>query len=546
MATIAKPTLISFSEVIMWIVRFYTKHKSLLILSLILLLGLFLRCYRIGTLPGEGAVNQDEALAAYEAWSLSQFGTDADGYSNPVYFIAWGSGMNVLASYLMIPFIKLFGLSNTVIRLPHMLIGILSLFSFYCFCRETSGNTRGIAGLFLLSIIPWHIMISRWALESNLLPAFLLFGETFLLKSKEKPALILLSAFFFGLSLYTYSAAWVVLPLLVLFSVLWILHQNPAILRFIPGAFLILLFLALPFFLFLLINHGILPEIRTSWISIPKMRFFRGNEISIHLHVLKERFRELLRILAFQTDGNLWNSFMPFGLYYFVTIPLFAFGIIKMFQSLIESKFHSKEWPVFIWLLCSLLLGILVEPNINRINIIHIPIIYIITIGFHSLLLSKEKDYCRSTIAVLLVCCFSFFYSYESYHSFNFGDQHLNGMGDAVKEVLNCNTVMIADDISYAYPLFYEPVPTPIYLETRKIEKEDEKFRKMNSFGRYRFLSPSDITPDDFQLYNAILVRSGSQADTIRKALGNSPYLEIPYNCVTVFKPIHSDSENGI
>ena len=46
-----------------------------------------------------------------------------------MYLTAWGSGMNALNTYLMMPFIALFGMHTWVFRLPQMLIGILSLFA---------------------------------------------------------------------------------------------------------------------------------------------------------------------------------------------------------------------------------------------------------------------------------------------------------------------------------------------------------------------------------------------------------------------------------
>lgn len=40
----------------------------------------------------------DEAYGAYIAQGLLQSGIDDRGYSFPVYFVAWGSGMNALVS----------------------------------------------------------------------------------------------------------------------------------------------------------------------------------------------------------------------------------------------------------------------------------------------------------------------------------------------------------------------------------------------------------------------------------------------------------------
>ena len=62
----------------------------------ILLVGVAVRVYRFGSLPR--GINQDEAFAGYEAYSILKYGKDSFGYHNPVYLVAWGSGINALNS----------------------------------------------------------------------------------------------------------------------------------------------------------------------------------------------------------------------------------------------------------------------------------------------------------------------------------------------------------------------------------------------------------------------------------------------------------------
>ncbi len=94
--------------------------------------------------------------------------------------------MNALETYLEIPFIKLLGLSSLSIRIPQMIIGILILPAFYGCCkmiRNESFGIIGLIGLIVFTISPWQIITSRWGLEANLLPAFMVFGTYFLLKA---------------------------------------------------------------------------------------------------------------------------------------------------------------------------------------------------------------------------------------------------------------------------------------------------------------------------------------------------------------------------
>ena len=77
-----------------------------LLFAVFLAVGIGARVWRFGAVPG--GINQDEAFAAYEAYSILRTGLDTSGYPFPVYLTAWGSGMNALESYLMMPFIALF------------------------------------------------------------------------------------------------------------------------------------------------------------------------------------------------------------------------------------------------------------------------------------------------------------------------------------------------------------------------------------------------------------------------------------------------------
>ena len=159
---------------------------------LIAALALFARIYQFGRIPGD--INQDEAFAGYEAFSLLVSGKDSHGYSFPVYLTAWGSGMNALNSYLMIPFIALFGLRTWVIRLPQLIVGSLSIPVAYLTMKRLCDVKTALFSAFFLAIAPWHIMLSRWGLESNLAPGFLLFGFFFFLKGLDNSRFFMLSA----------------------------------------------------------------------------------------------------------------------------------------------------------------------------------------------------------------------------------------------------------------------------------------------------------------------------------------------------------------
>ena len=166
---------------------------------LLLILGVaaVTRLAGLGKIP-EGIL-PDEAYGAYNAWALMTEGIDSRGYGFPVYFVAWGSGMNTLYSYLSIPFLWLFGATTMVYRIPQALFGILGVLAAYVLGRELLDEKFGLLFSFLLAINPWNIMINRFALESNLAPAMFLISLTLLvLGIRKNSGYLPAAAAFFG------------------------------------------------------------------------------------------------------------------------------------------------------------------------------------------------------------------------------------------------------------------------------------------------------------------------------------------------------------
>src|SRR5690349_22409064 len=137
---------------------------SLILVSAVFL-GTFIRLYHLAALPP--GLNSDEAAAGVEALSILRTSTDRWGYALPVYFVAWGTGMNVLYSYLSVPVIAVLGLDAFSIRLPGALFGCLTIPLAFLAGREHAGRGAGLVAAVLIAFMPWHVMASRWALEGQ-------------------------------------------------------------------------------------------------------------------------------------------------------------------------------------------------------------------------------------------------------------------------------------------------------------------------------------------------------------------------------------------
>ena len=448
---------------------------------LLFLLGLLARLWLFGEVPG--GLNQDEAFAGYEAWSLLHGGMDTAGYHFPVYLTAWGSGMNALESYLMIPFIALFGLKTWVIRLPQLVVALLSLWCVYLLGRRLWGERAGLICLLLTALCPWHVLLSRWGLESNLAPGFLLFALYFFLRGLDDARWYPLSALFYGLSLYAYATIWPFVPLILLIeSTAALLWKKLRFDWWMLLSGVILALLAAPLLLFLAVNMGYMAEIRTPFFSVPKLLYFRAGEMS--LQSIPENLQNLLHILISQSDGLPWNTAGKFGLLYPITLP---FSLLGLVICLSKSKKEPENVLVFANLLAALLLGLLIKVNVNRVNILFFPLILLAARGL-DWLCGRWKPLLGAVLAVYLLF-FSFFeaYYFTDYRrtmDYNFGE----GLEEALASIPeSANPVIVSDDIQYPRVLFYTQTPTERFRETVSYKLYPSAFLDATGFDRWRF-----------------------------------------------------------
>ena len=211
--------------------EFIKKNKYYIIAFIILFIECFVRLFLLGNYPV--GFNQDEASIGYETYSLVTYGVDRYGLSYPVNFISWGSGQNALYAYLSMPFIKLLGLNILSTRLVMSLIGCLTILVIYIFTNKAFNKKESLIFLFIFTIIPWHILKSRWALESNLFPDLLIYALVLIyfgLKNKKKIYYII-SSIILGISTYSYGTSYLFVPVVMLIIYIYLIKKKKITLK---------------------------------------------------------------------------------------------------------------------------------------------------------------------------------------------------------------------------------------------------------------------------------------------------------------------------
>jgi len=213
------------------------------IIFLIFILALFLRIYRLDYLELFG----DELDAGYQSYSLLTTGRDYRGNLLPTYIHSFSEWRAPGLMYVMMPFISIFGLDEWGVRVGPVVFGVLSILGFYLLLLKINVSKNiCLISAFLLAVTPWHIQYSRSGFEITLLSCLLIFGLYFLIIKR-----FFISAILLGFSLYTYSIANILMPLLIVLTLYFYKINFKNFFRFV----LIGLFFSLPIVYRLFFGH---------------------------------------------------------------------------------------------------------------------------------------------------------------------------------------------------------------------------------------------------------------------------------------------------
>lgn len=191
------------------------KTIYLLILGIIVAAAFFLRFVKVTEVPP--SLNWDETSIAYNAYSILKTGKDEWGVSFPLNFKSYGEYKLPVQIYASIPGIAIFGLNELGVRITPVIYGTLTVLALYFLASKISKNKNiGLLSAFLLAISPWHIQLTRASFESSFSVFWVLLGALFFIKGFENKKYWIVSVITFVISIYTYNAARVFVPLFIL------------------------------------------------------------------------------------------------------------------------------------------------------------------------------------------------------------------------------------------------------------------------------------------------------------------------------------------
>jgi len=493
--------------------------KNRILLVIIITIAAFIRLYNLNSYPA--GLNADEAAIGYNAYSLLQTGLDEHGNRWPVNFKSFGDYKPGGYFYLVLPFVKLMGLTELAVRLPSALLGILAVLLIFLLVKELfdNDNLALIASLFL-TFSPWHIHFSRGGWESNVATTLLLLGTWLFVRGLKNNIYFIFSSLSFIASMYTYHSARVIAPLLVLALAFSFYKRVKPFLK--TKMFVAILLLSLIFsgpLIFSLFSSEASSRFSGVGFTADTGPLWRVNELRGQ-HTNWNDFKVVIlhnKIVAYFTaflsnyfdhfQGNFLfingeivnrNRIPETGQMHLFDIPFFFLGIYFFIKN------RPKNWGIiFLWLAIAPIASALTfqTPNAIRAHNLVIPLVIISAYGlWNSLQWVKTKN---SLIAILLYCYIAillpwsvtrYFHQYFVHYLKTYPEAWEYGFKELVAYLKplenNYDKIYITDkyDQPYILFLFYLKYPPEKFQQEVVLTPRDKfGFSTVEDFSNFHF-----------------------------------------------------------
>ena len=183
------------------------KYLTLVLLILISLLSVTLFLYKMNVSPP--ALNADEATNAYDAYSILKTGKDQYGNFLPLRLKSFGDYKLPLLTYLAIPFIKIFGLTETGIRMVNFPFVFFFPIVIFLLTQELFNKKNvSLLAAFFSAFAPGLQLLGRQAQEGYMTAFLLTLSFYLFLKLLKKQSVLNFSFFVFTflLALFGYHS----------------------------------------------------------------------------------------------------------------------------------------------------------------------------------------------------------------------------------------------------------------------------------------------------------------------------------------------------
>lgn len=483
--------------------------KTKFLIILILLITAILYFLPLKSPPG---FNADEAAYGYNAYSILKTGRDEYGTFLPLRLKSFGDYKLPLYTYLTIPFIKLFGLSEASTRIVAGLSGFLLVLVIYAISKELFNQKVALISLALGSVSAWIHPLAQHAHETTLATLLIGLSLLFLIKyAKSKQNTFAgLSLLFTTLSLFAYHTAKVIAPFLFL-ALLYYLYQNKKTVCKVKHnqGFLILMFIAV-----IIGSIYLISEIKSPPARITSLFILNHPDIALRTNEAKIEAR-------FSPFGNKYfisgiqivNRYLSYFSPEFLVVkgdenPRFGYDNISLLTAveyiffLVGAFYLFSKKPKHAWLLGLVLLippfgGSLTwqKYSYTRIHPMILAILPLAASGFYYLLSKYKKILFIPLVISLFLSLTSLYFFFIHYprraYAIRSWQPGYKELTDYIKENYSKYDhfyITNKNGQPYIMLLFYLQYPPKKYQEVAKLSEPDGYgFGQVEAFAKFSF-----------------------------------------------------------
>ncbi|MGN0168762.1 MAG: ArnT family glycosyltransferase [Acetatifactor sp.] len=308
---------------------FIKKNYYSICLFLIFCIALFLRTFRISSLPQSLWV--DEAGMGCNSWCLAHYGVDRYLNEMPIYPQNYSGGQSPLYTYLLALVIKTIGrgeLSVLICRIPGIIFSMLTVIMGTKLIHLVFQNRKvALMGALLLTVCPYFIMHGRYALDCNLMLGCCMTSMYFLVRYITSPKMrnAVLCGISFGIILYSYAVSYIFVAAFCILATIYLLYTKRITLSHTILWAASLIITALPIVLFIISLAFDLSPYKFLCFTIAPIASGRMSDLLPGgiLEIIKKVFTVTL------TNGDMLVDAIPkYYTMYFISIPFILIGLV--------------------------------------------------------------------------------------------------------------------------------------------------------------------------------------------------------------------------
>lgn len=409
-------------------------RKYIWLLLIILLLAVFLRVYKLDTVPP--SLFGDEVDVGYQAYSILKTGKDLSGQFLPFYIKSLAESRAPLYIYSSVLFVSIFGLNEWGVRLPAVFWGIISILGIFLLTRELFNQKAALFASLLLSLSPWHLQYSRASFEVTMLLSFIILGIYFFTKGLKNNFWLFLASLFFGLSFYIYSTATVFTPLLIILLLYLYKQKVKESMKHLFPAGVVLFIIVIPMIWSIYKGEA---SSRFGGISIfqekvlldkinlarktkgndPKVEPFFHNKPTVYGQVFTLNYLRAFspEFLFTQGDPNFRHSIHELGQFYYFEIIFLLLGVWWL---LTHSKHNQKKLIIGLLLISPIPAALTADggSHATRLFIMLIPLVILNSLGASYLIERlQEKTVKVGLILILILAILNIGFYFHRYYA---------------------------------------------------------------------------------------------------------------------------------